>query len=70
MSYTNVGRYAEAERLFARALFIRETGSGASHPEVAETLEDYAELMRQMGRVQEAEPMEERARAIRAPSGN
>ena len=54
------------EALAERALLLRETARGADHPSVAATLDDYAALLRQMGRGQEAEPMEERARAIRA----
>ena len=40
------GRYAEAETLFRRALAIREKALGPERPEVAKTLDNYAELLR------------------------
>ena len=56
----------EAEQAFQRTLTIRERSLGADHLDVAETLEDYADLLRQIGRGQEAEKIEERVRKIRA----
>ncbi len=67
--YRDVGRYAEAEPVYIRALAILEEALDPDHPDIADTLEDYAELLRQVGRDEEAEPMEERARAIRASGG-
>ena len=49
-----------------RALTIQEDLVGPDHPDVDETLEAYAALLRQMGRADEAEPMESRAKSIRA----
>jgi hypothetical protein len=51
---------------FERALGILETTLGPEHPDVASCLENYASLLRNMGRSQEAEPLESHARAIRA----
>ena len=62
------GRYAEAELLFKRALTIQENALRPDHPDAAETLEDYAALLRKTGRSAEAEAMEARAKAIRAKS--
>ncbi len=60
------GRYAEAEPLFQRALAIDEKALGPEHPDVAASLENYAALLRQTARADEAERMEARAKAIRA----
>ncbi len=60
------GRYAEAEPLFQRALAIDEKALGPEHPDVAQSLENYAALLRQTARADEAKRMEARAKAIRA----
>ena len=41
------GKHAAAEPLYQRALSLREQKLGRSHPEVAEVLEEYADLLRQ-----------------------
>ncbi len=64
--YRLQGKYAEAEPLYQRALGIYETALGPEHPHVADTLENYADLLRKMERDAEAEEMEKRAKAIRA----
>ena len=43
-----------------------EKALGPEHPNVATCLENYAALLKKMGRGAEAEPLEARARAIRA----
>ncbi len=58
------GRYAEAEPLFQRALAINEKALGPEHPDVAQSLENYAALLRQTTRADEAVEMEARAKAI------
>jgi tetratricopeptide (TPR) repeat protein len=63
------GRYAGAKPLLERALAIREKALGAAHPHVATWgLENYALCLRAIDRSQEAEPLQARARAIRAKS--
>ncbi|MCH8112183.1 MAG: tetratricopeptide repeat protein [Proteobacteria bacterium] len=57
---------AEAEPLFKRALAIVEKALGPEHPNVATSLENYAELLRNMNRKAEAARMEDRAETIRA----
>jgi tetratricopeptide (TPR) repeat protein len=64
--YRAQGKYAQAEPLYQRALGIYETALGPEHPHVADTLENYADLLRKMERDAEAEEMEKRAKAIRA----
>ncbi len=60
------GHYAEAEPLFQRAPAIDEKALGPEHPDVATSLENYAALLRQTARADQAERMEARAKAIRA----
>jgi hypothetical protein len=45
-----------------------ETALGPEHPDVATSLENYAALLRETEREDEAEEMEARAHAIRAKS--
>ncbi len=66
--YQAQGRYAEAEPLYQRALATVEKALGPEHPHVATSLENYAALLRQTARADEAERMEARAKAIRAKS--
>ena len=64
--YLAQGKYAEAEALYQRALAILEKSLGPEHPDVAQVLENYADLLRETGRGEEASSMEARAQAIRA----
>ncbi len=60
------GRYTDAEPLHKRSLAIREKTLGPEHPDVATSLENYAALLRQTGRSNEAAELETRVKAIRA----
>jgi len=51
------GCYAEAEALHLRALAIREKAFGPDRPDVAESLNNLADLYRLQGRYVEAEPL-------------
>ena len=62
------GHYARAESLFEWALAIRERTLGPDDPEVATSLENYADILRKTHRKTEATVMEARAKAIRAKS--
>ena len=64
--YRTMGRHAEAEPLYERALTMSEESLGPEHPTVAMVLENYAQLLRKIGREAEAAEMEARAKAIRA----
>ncbi len=66
MLYKAQGRYTEAEALDQRSLAIWEKALGPDHPVVATSLENYAALLRETGRSDQAEEMEARARMIRA----
>ncbi len=64
--YHDLGNYAEAAPLYRRALAIYEKALGPEHPDVAQSLENYAALLRKTGRADEVEELEARAKAIRA----
>jgi tetratricopeptide (TPR) repeat protein len=57
-------RFSEAERLFQRALAIRERVLGPDHPDVAESLNNLAALYYHQGKYTEAGPLSHRALAI------
>ena len=57
-------RYAEAERLYRRALAIDEATLGPDHPDVAIRLNNLANLLKATNRLAEAEPLMRRALAI------
>ncbi len=60
------GKYSQAEALIERSLAIREKVLGPEHPDVAQSLENYAALLRKTNREAESARMEARAKAIRA----
>ena len=60
------GHYKKTEPLLRRSLGIRENTLGPRHPDVAQSLENYAALLRKTGRATEASKMVARAKAIRA----
>ena len=66
--YKTQGHYAQAEPLYQRSLAIKEKTLGPEHSGVAQSLENYAALLRQTARSEEAERLEVRAKAIRAKS--
>jgi len=63
--YHAQGRYAEAEPLYERSLLIAENALGPEHPYVAVVCENMAKLCKQIGKEDEAERLEARARSIR-----
>jgi tetratricopeptide (TPR) repeat protein len=58
------GRPTEAQSLFERALVIRERVLGPEHPETAQSLNNLACLLRDIGHSAEAESLFRRAIAI------
>jgi len=67
--YCSQGKYAEAEPLYKRSLQIRE-GLDPNGPDVAQSLANYAVLLRKTKRVEQAKQMELRAKRIRAELGH
>jgi tetratricopeptide (TPR) repeat protein len=63
--YYRLGQYTKAEPFYLRALAIQEQSLGASAPELATTLADYAALLKQTGRSRQAWDVERRAEEIR-----
>ena len=59
---------SRANSFYRRALAIWEKALGLEHPTVATALENYALLLREMGRPKEAGQLEARASAIQAKS--
>ena len=59
------GKIDESERLARRALVLEEQVRGPSHIEVANRLDHVADLYRAHKKERDAEPLYERARAIR-----
>ena len=64
--YVAQGHPAKAEPFYRRALAIRKKALGSSHPEVAKTLEDLSNVLRKLGRRNEAVALDLQAREIRA----
>jgi hypothetical protein len=64
--YTTQGKAKKAESHLKRALTIRRTMLGASHPLVAQTLVHYANLLLQTGRETEGKRAQIMAASIRA----
>ena len=58
-------RYTEVEPLYKEALAIFRQGLPAGHPDIAQSLNNLAELYRQQGRYGEAEPLVVEALAMR-----
>src|SRR5262245_45216642 len=59
------GKFSEAIPLARRALALLEKQLGPDHPDVAQLLNNLAELYRNQGRYADAEPLYRRALAIR-----
>ena len=62
------GSYEDAENLFGAAVVILRSMMGEKHSEVARAYDNYAELLRDMGRPDEAAEKESYAQAIRVRS--
>lgn len=55
--YTKLGKYSDAEGLFAEVREIRQQKLGSSHPHTLETLSDFGVLRREQGQYAEAETL-------------
>ena len=51
------GQYKEAAELYEQALAMRENTLGPNHPDVGSNANDYARLLQDMNRIDEAEPL-------------
>jgi tetratricopeptide (TPR) repeat protein len=61
---TNVA--AKAETFYKRAMLLGETGLGGDHPQISNTMENYATMLRALKRPAEAARVEARAKEIKA----
>jgi tetratricopeptide (TPR) repeat protein len=68
-TYTALGRYAEADQQFVRAVQMSKDVYGPNHPDVAATLEQYAVLQQKSGRPARAAQTLQEARRIRDLQG-
>jgi CHAT domain-containing protein/Tfp pilus assembly protein PilF len=62
--YAALGKYADAEGLFKRALAIKEKALGADHPDVANSLHNLAIVYEEQAKYADAEGLFKRALAI------
>ncbi len=58
--YKEQGKYAEAEPLYQRALHIWEQALGPDHSRTQRVVQNYADLLRKLGREQEVSELEAR----------
>src|SRR6185369_75287 len=63
--YVGKGEYAHAQLLYQRALQVEEKALGSDHVVIASTLEDYADLLSKMNRLDEAQELRARIKLIR-----
>lgn len=63
--YCAAGKYEKAEPLYKRALEVRKNVLDRDSPDVAQSLENYAKVLRKLDRAAEAEDLEARAKSIR-----
>jgi len=68
--YKNKGDYVKAEPLYGEILKTEEGFLGNSNPVLASTLDDYAELLSKMNRLDEASRLTNRANRIRIKDQN
>jgi len=68
--YEAKSKFSEAETLYQQAIAAFEQASGANSSNVATALDNYARLLKKMGRKDEASKAKERADEIRRKSGS
>jgi tetratricopeptide (TPR) repeat protein len=62
--YYQQEKFTQCGSALERCLRLKERALGGEHPELAETLKDYAKLLRRTGRAEEAELVSAQARVI------
>lgn len=63
--YAAEKRYADAGKVFARAIGIWERTLGPAHPDLAGCLLNYAAVLRKLHRAKEASQVEARAKQVK-----
>jgi tetratricopeptide (TPR) repeat protein len=64
--YSRKGEYEQAESFYLRTLNIYEKTLPPNHPNIIAVLNNYASLLREMNRIEDASKLDQRAREIRA----
>jgi tetratricopeptide (TPR) repeat protein len=64
--YSRKGEYEQSEAFYLRTLNIYGKTLPPDHPYIARVLDNYANLLRKMNRIEEASKLEQQAREIRA----
>ena len=65
-AYRAQKKLGDAEKAYGRLVALTEKRLGPSHESLVQPLEEQAAVLRELNRVADALPIEERARAIRA----
>ena len=63
------GDLDRAERFYRRALVVQQRALGPQHPDLADTLDNYADILGVTGRRAEAARLKQRAARIRSQAG-
>lgn len=58
------GKYEKADNYYQKALSLGEKIYSQDHPRVAEIMNEYAALLKKMGRTEEAKKLEAKAKQI------
>lgn len=66
MVYETTNVAVKAELFYKRAMLLGETGLGGEHPEISDTMANYATMLRALKRPAEAARIESRAKEIKA----
>ena len=66
MTFYQRGQYSEAGKVVQEALKMAEKTFHANHPDLASVCENLADCLRKLGKTNEAEELEARARKIRS----
>jgi len=64
--YRDHEKFEKAEGMYQEALLLKEHVNGPEHQDVAMILHQYADLLREASRLEEATALEHRARQIQA----
>jgi Tetratricopeptide repeat len=63
--YETTNAASRAELFYKRAMLLGETGLGGGHPEISNTMQNYAAMLRALKRPAEASRVEARAKEIK-----
>ncbi|MDX2108322.1 MAG: tetratricopeptide repeat protein [Candidatus Melainabacteria bacterium] len=67
--YRKQGKFADAEDMYKKSILIREKVYDPRHLSISYVLEEYSSLLKELGRVEEAELLDERIYNIKVANG-